>query len=96
MRMRKLLAYTVLAHPRITLAVALLVTLLSVQVAIQRLSFTSTRSALAPLTGKLAQLQQQYHQAFGDPDRAIIVIQSNDQDQAKRSEERRVGKECRL
>ncbi len=84
MRMRRLVAHTVLAHPRIALVLALLLTLLSVQVAIQRLSFTSTRSALAPLRGRLAQLQQEYHQAFGDPDRAIIVIQSDDQDQAKR------------
>src|ERR1700675_1899119 len=84
MRMRRLVAHTVLAHPRTALVLALLLTLLSVQVAIQRLSFTSTRSALAPLRGRLAQLQQDYHQAFGDPDRAIIVIQSDDQDQAKR------------
>jgi hopanoid biosynthesis associated RND transporter like protein HpnN len=84
MRLRKLIARTVLAHPWITLISALLLTLLSVYVTVQRLSFTSTRSALAPLKGRLAQLQEEYRQAFGDRDRAIIVIQSDDQDRAKR------------
>jgi hopanoid biosynthesis associated RND transporter like protein HpnN len=84
MRTRKLLGYTVLSHPRITLVLALILTLLSVQVAIQRLNFTSTRSALTSLKGRLAELQQEYRQAFGDFDRAIIVIQSDDQDRAKR------------
>jgi len=84
MRLRKLLACTVLAYPRITLVLAVVLTLLSVQVTIQRLSFTSTRAALAPLRGRLAQLQEEYHRAFGDPARVVIVIQSDDQDQAKR------------
>src|SRR5574341_244014 len=84
MRLRKLLACTVLAYPRITLVLAVVLTLLSVQVTIQRLSFTSTRAALAPLRGRLAHLQEDYHRAFGDPDRVVIVIQSDDQDQAKR------------
>ncbi|MEK6660626.1 MAG: MMPL family transporter [candidate division NC10 bacterium] len=84
MRLRKLLACTVLAYPRITLVLAVVLTLLSVQVTIQRLSFTSTRAALAPLRGRLAQLQEEYHRAFGDTDRVVIVIQSDDQDQAKR------------
>ena len=83
MRLRRLLTHTVLAYPRITLVLALILTLLSIRVTIQRLSFTSTRSALAPLKGRLAQVQQEYRGAFGDPDRAIIVIQSDDQDQAK-------------
>jgi len=84
MSMRKLMARTVLLHPRIALISALIVTLLSVYVTVQRLSFTSTRSALAPLKGRLAQLQGEYRRAFGDLDRAIIVIQSDDQDRAKR------------
>jgi len=84
MRLRKLLACTVLAYPRITLVLAVVLTFLSVQVTIQRLSFTSTRAALAPLRGRLAQLQEEYHRAFGDPARVVIVIQSDDQDQAKR------------
>ncbi len=82
--MRKLLACTVLAYPRIALVSALLLTILSVTVSIQRLNFTSTRSALASLTGRLAQVQERYHRAFGEPDRAIIVIQSDDQERAKR------------
>ncbi|MBF8298292.1 MAG: putative Protein export rane protein, SecD/SecF family, partial [candidate division NC10 bacterium] len=84
MRLRKLLACTVLAYPRITLVLAVVLTLLSVQVTIQRLSFTSTRAALAPLRGRLAQLQEEYHRAFGNPDRVVIVIESDDQDRAKR------------
>ena len=84
MRLRKFLACTVLAYPRITLVLAVVLTVLSVQVTYQRLSFTSTRAALAPLRGRLAQLQEDYHRAFGDPDRVVIVIQSDDQDQAKR------------
>ena len=55
MSMRKLMARTVLAHPWITLVSALILTLLSVYVTVQRLSFTSTRSALVPLKGRLAQ-----------------------------------------
>lgn len=84
MSMRRLLSQTVLAYPRITLALSLLLTFLSVHMAIQRLSFTSTRSALASFSGRFAELRRQYHQAFGDPDRIIIVIQSDDQERAKR------------
>ena len=84
MRLRKLLACTVLAYPRITLVLAVVLTLLSVQVTYQRLSFTSTRAALAPLRGRLAQLQEEYHRAFGDPSRVVIVVQSNEREQAKR------------
>ncbi len=84
MRMRKLLAHTVLAYPRITLVFALILTFLSVQVAIRRLTFTSTHDALTALKGRLGQVQKQYHRAFGDPDLALIVIQSDDREQAKR------------
>ena len=84
MRLRKLLACTVLAYPRIALLSALVLTLLSIQVTYQRLSFTSTRAALAPLRGRLAQLQKEYHRAFGDPSRVVIVVQSNEREQAKR------------
>jgi len=84
MRLRKLLTATVLRYPRITLVVAVLLSLLSVQISLQRLSFTSTRAALAPLKGRLATLQAQYHRAFGDPDRVVIVIESGDRERATR------------
>ncbi len=84
MTIRKLLAATVLAYPRITLISALLLTLVSIQVTVQRLSFTSTRAALAPLTGRLAVLQEHYHRAFGNPQQAVIVIQSDDLEGSKR------------
>ena len=84
MRLRRLLSSMVLAYPRITLTLSLVLTLLSVQVAIGRLSFTSTHEALAPLKGRLGEAQKRYHQAFGDPDQAIIVIESDDQHRAKR------------
>ncbi len=84
MWLRKLLGRTVFAYPRITLVVSLVLTLLSIQVAIQRLSFTSTRAALAPPKGRLAELQERYHKAFGDPNRVVIVIQSDDRERAKR------------
>src|SRR5574337_1257427 len=83
MRLRRLLACTVLAHPWLALVLALVLTLASAQVAMYRLSFTSTREALTSPSGRLAQLQQRYHHAFTDPDRALIVIQSDDRDQAK-------------
>ncbi|MBI2902014.1 MAG: hypothetical protein HYY12_00305, partial [Candidatus Methylomirabilis oxyfera] len=84
MRLRRLLSSMVLAYPRITLTLSLVLTLLSVQVAIGRLSFTSTHEALAPLKGRLGEVQKRYHQAFGDPDQAVIVIESDDQHRAKR------------
>lgn len=68
MRLRKLLAHTVLAYPRVTVAVTLVLTLVSVQVAIRRLTFISTHDALTGLSGRLGQVQAQYHKAFGDPD----------------------------
>ena len=83
MMIRRLLAATVLAYPRITLVSALLLTLVSIQVTVQRLSFTSTRAALAPLKGRLAVLQEHYHRVFGNPQQAVIVIQSDDLERAK-------------
>lgn len=84
MRIWKFLAATILNYPRIVVILAVILTLLSIQVTIQRLSFTSTRAALAPLRGRLAKLQDDYHRAFGDPHRVIIVIQSDDPAAAKR------------
>src|SRR5574337_181446 len=84
MSLRKLLSHTVLAYPRMTLIVAILLTLLSVWVSIMRLSFTSTHEALSPLSGRVGQVQEHYNQAFGDPDRAVIVIEAPDREQAKR------------
>src|SRR5574337_752259 len=84
MSLRKLLSHTVLAYPRTMLIAAILLTLLSVWAAIVRLSFTSTHEALSPLSGRVGQLQRQYNQAFGDPDRAVIVVEAKDREQAKR------------
>src|SRR5574337_1761290 len=84
MSLRKLLSHTVLAYPRTMLIAAILLTLLSVWAAIVRLSFTSTHEALPPLRGRVGQLQRQYNQAFGDPDRAVIVVEAKDREQAKR------------
>src|SRR5574337_188721 len=84
MSLRKLLSHTVLAYPRTMLIAAILLTLLSVWAAIVRLSFTSTHEALSPLSGRVGQLQRQYNQAFGDPDRAVIVVEAKDREQATR------------
>jgi hypothetical protein len=84
MSLRKLLSHTVLAYPRTTLVVALLLTLLSVWVAISRLSFTSTHQAMSSLSGRVGQVQERYNQAFGDPDQVVIVVEAADQEQAKR------------
>ena len=84
MSLRKLLSHTVLAYPRTTLVAAILLTLLSVWVSIKRLSFTSTHEALSPLSGRVGQVQERYNRAFGDPDRAVIVVEAKDQEQAKR------------
>ncbi|WP_337287645.1 MMPL family transporter [Candidatus Methylomirabilis sp.] len=84
MSLRKLLSYTVLAYPRTTLVAAILLTLLSIWVAIGRLSFTSTHQAMSSLGGRVGQVQERYNQAFGDPDRVVIVVEAADQEQAKR------------
>jgi hypothetical protein len=84
MSLRRFLSVTVLSYPKTTLALAVILTLFSVQVAIRRLSYTSTHEALAPLSGRVGQIQEQYNRAFGDPDRAVIVIEANDREQAKR------------
>ncbi|HWQ70567.1 MAG TPA: MMPL family transporter, partial [Patescibacteria group bacterium] len=84
MSLRKLLSHTVLAYPRTTLVVALLLTLLSVWVAISRLSFTSTHQAMSSLSGRVGLVQERYNRAFGDPDRVVIVVEAADQEQAKR------------
>lgn len=84
MILRKLLSHTVLAYPRATLIAAALLTLLSVWIAVARLSFTSTHEAMASLSGRVGQMQERYNQAFGDPDRAVIVIEAPDREQAKR------------
>lgn len=84
MSLRKLLSHTVLAYPRTTLVVAVLLTLLSVWVAIARLSFTSTHQAMSSLSGRVGQVQERYNQAFGDPDQVVIVVEAADQEQAKR------------
>ncbi|MGH7369996.1 MAG: MMPL family transporter, partial [Candidatus Methylomirabilaceae bacterium] len=39
---------------------------------------------LAPPKGRFAELQERYHKAFGDPNRVVIVIQSDDRERAKR------------
>src|SRR5574341_2669637 len=84
MSLRKLLSHTVLAYPRVTLIAAILLTAVSVWVAIARLSFTSTHPALSGLSGRAGQVQERYNQAFGDPDRVVIVVEAADQEQAKR------------
>jgi hopanoid biosynthesis associated RND transporter like protein HpnN len=84
MSMRRWLARTTLAYPWTSLVVASVLTGISIYVALQHLSFTSTRAALAPLTGRLADLQKAYHRAFGDPHRVVIVVESRDRAQAKR------------
>jgi uncharacterized protein len=84
MSLRKLLSHTVLAYPRTTLVAAILLTLLSIWVAIARLSFTSTHQAMSSLSGRVGQVQERYNQAFGDPDRVVIVVEAADQEQAKR------------
>ncbi|MDD5559136.1 MMPL family transporter [Candidatus Methylomirabilis sp.] len=84
MSIRKLLSSTVLAYPRTALVLAVIVTILSVQAAMQRLSFTSTHEALSSLNGRVGQVQEQYNQAFGDPDRAVIVIETKNREEAKR------------
>lgn len=84
MMIRKLLSATVLAHPRITLILAMGLTILSVWVATQQLRFTSTHAAMSSLSGRVGQIQERYHQEFGDPDRAVIVIEAKDREQAKR------------
>src|SRR5574337_51462 len=73
-----------LAYPRTTLVIAGLLSLLSVWAAIARLRFTSTHQALSPLSGRAGQVQERYNQAFADPDRAVIVVEAADQEQAKR------------
>src|SRR5574337_317425 len=84
MSIRKLLSATVLAYPRTALVLAVIVTILSIQAAMQRLSFTSTHEALSSLNGRVGQVQEQYNQAFGDPDRAVIVIETKNREEAKR------------
>lgn len=84
MSLRKLLSHTVLAYPRITLIAAILLTLVSVWIAIGRLSFTSTHQAMSSLSGRAGQVQERYNQAFGDPDQVVIVVEAADQEQAKR------------
>ena len=84
MSLRKLLSHTVLAYPRITLIAAILLTLVSVWVAIGRLSFTSTHQAMSSLSGRVGRVQERYNQAFGDPDQVVIVVEAADQEQAKR------------
>ncbi|MCZ7625296.1 MAG: MMPL family transporter [Candidatus Methylomirabilis sp.] len=84
MGLRRVLSHTVLTYPRTTLIVAVLLTLVSVWVAITRLSFTSTHEALSALSGKVGQAQERYHRAFGDPDRVVIVVEAADKEQAER------------
>src|SRR3972149_8683267 len=84
MTIRKLLSATVLSYPRTALVLAAILSILSVLIAIQRLRFTSTHDALSSLNGRVGQVQEQYNRAFGDPDRAVIVIEANDREQAKR------------
>jgi len=83
MSLRRFLSVTVLSYPKTTLALAVILTLFSVQVTIRRLSYTSTHEALAPLSGRVGQIQEQYNRAFGDPDRVVIVIEANDREQAR-------------
>lgn len=84
MSLRKVLSHTVLAYPRITLIAAILLTLLSVWVAIMRLSFTSTHQALSSLSGRVGEVQERYNQAFGDPDQVVIVVEAPDRELAER------------
>src|SRR5574337_2144337 len=84
MSLRKLLSHTVLAYPRTTLVIAGLLSVRLVWAAIARLRFTSTHQALSPLSGRAGQVQERYNQAFADPDRAVIVVEAADQEQAKR------------
>ncbi len=84
MTIRKLLSATVLSYPRTALVLAVILTILSVQIAIQRLRFTSTHDALSSLNGRMGQVQERYNRAFGDPDRAVIVIEAKNREQAKR------------
>ena len=84
MTIRKLLSATVLSYPRTTLVLTVILTMLSVQTAIQRLRFTSTHDALSSLNGRIGQVQERYNRAFGDPDRAVIVIEAKNREQAKR------------
>ena len=84
MMIRKLLSATVLSYPRTALVLAVILTMLSVQVAIQRLRFTSTHDALSSLNGRMGQAQERYNRAFDDPDRAVIVIETKNREQAKR------------
>ncbi|HWR20729.1 MAG TPA: MMPL family transporter, partial [Verrucomicrobiae bacterium] len=84
MTIRKLLSATVLSYPRTALVLAAILSILSVLIAIQRLRFTSTHDALSSLNGRMGQVQEQYNRAFGDPDRAVIVIEAKNREQAKR------------
>ncbi|HLE64650.1 MAG TPA: hypothetical protein VI816_00825, partial [Candidatus Bathyarchaeia archaeon] len=84
MRLRRFLSVTVLSYPKTTLALAVILTLFSVQVTIRRLSYTSTHDALAPASGRVGQIHEQYSRAFGGRDRVVIVIEANDRQQAKR------------
>lgn len=84
MTIRKLLSATVLSYPRTALVLAAILSILSVLIAIQRLRFTSTHDALSSLNGRMGQVQERYNRAFGDPDRAVIVIEAKNREQAKR------------
>ena len=84
MSLRRFLSVTVLSYPKTTLALAVILTLVSVQVTIRRLSYTSTHEALAPASGRVGQIHEQYNRAFGGRDRVVIVIEANDREQAKR------------
>lgn len=84
MTIRKLLSATVLSYPRTVLVLAAILTILSVLIAIQRLRFTSTHDALSSLNGRMGQVQERYNRAFGDPDRAVIVIEAKNREEAKR------------
>ncbi|HEX5773901.1 MAG TPA: transporter, partial [Geomobilimonas sp.] len=78
----------IVRHPRLILAVALLVSLLAVVVTQQRLQFLTGRDQLMPANTSFNRDYRDYRAEFGDQEEIAVVIESSDSALAGRFGER--------
>src|SRR5512137_770976 len=69
---------TIVRHPRLILAVALLISLLAVVYTKQRLQFLTSRDQLMPANTFFNRDHQAYRAEFGDQQEIVVIIESSD------------------